>query len=398
MCNNKFLYTFLLLCCVGVLGCFNPKESSQAENKFADSLFNTISIDFNRVENRSGRPFNISEISDTVTYIPLQTNDSIIIGNIRRLIVISDTMYIWDDTSDEIYCFNSNGEYIYRISRKGRGYDEYARIMDFFVHPESCKIYIYSDVNQKIYGYNSRSELVSQIDIPFTIKSFAVSEHFRSYYSGAIPNGEYDEGALQYVYRWESEREQGCQLPFFYQEDLLKIASSNNNFSYYNDTLLLTDYITAKTYKIHEDGKLFPRYSMNFKSNLIEIDYNSRISLNDIVEAQKNGTFTSLHNSFFENDKYIFFNFSRGIIGLGIIDKNINKINCEYFIIDDFSNNTLNTSIAYVDSECMYKITEPHMLIPKLNNKRLRLSPTLTKQIEKMSEFDNPVIIKVYLK
>lgn len=390
--------TLVVITLFCALGCSNGRGDFFNEHLGDDSLFKTICIDFDVIQNNSGKPYGISAIADTVTYIPLETNDSLIIGNIRRLVVINDTMYIWDDTSDEVFLFNSFGRYISKISKKGRADDEYVRIMDFFVNPKSSNIYIYSDANQSIYEYNSQAKLLSKIDIPFTIRSFAVLDDFTSYYSGVIPNGSYDEGSIQYSYRGVYQGNVNCQLPFYFFEDLLRLPSSNNNFTFYNDTLLLTDYITAKTYKIFNDSKLVPQYSIKFTSNLIEIDYNSKVSFSDIREAQRSGTYVTLHNSFYENDRYIFFNFSRGIVGLGIINKVENKTYCEYILVDDFNNNTLNTSISYVDSAYMYKIAEPHMLLRKLGNKKLKLSSALTKQIKEMSEFDNPVVVKVKLK
>lgn len=90
----------------------------------------------------SGELISISQISDPVTLniadyltdirlIPLQTNDSCLLGNTLNLKVSDNRIYI--SNKKAIVCFDDTGKFISKIEHQGRGPSEYVSLTDFVV-------------------------------------------------------------------------------------------------------------------------------------------------------------------------------------------------------------------------------------------------------------------------
>lgn len=86
-----------------------------------------------------GKEMNLSEISDDITYIPL--DNTLPLGVIYKYEVVNN--YIYLSTKDTgILVFDQTGKFIRRIGAIGRGPGEYAYSMFFEVDKESGTIYV----------------------------------------------------------------------------------------------------------------------------------------------------------------------------------------------------------------------------------------------------------------
>ncbi|MBU3041640.1 6-bladed beta-propeller [Bacteroides fragilis] len=62
----------------------------------------------------------LSTIIDSIYYLPLETDDRYLIGNIDKLIVTDVFFYVIDkDINPSIFCFNKKGEFIRKIGNRG---------------------------------------------------------------------------------------------------------------------------------------------------------------------------------------------------------------------------------------------------------------------------------------
>lgn len=366
----------------------------------SDSLFQLIVIDpddINRKEHAK-----ISEIAQEVEYIPLQTADSVLVGGIERLIVWDDKFYIWDQLTEAVFCFNSKGKFIHKIQKRGEGPDEYPRITDFTMDMVNGNIYIYSDRSKSVYAYTEQGEFIEKIRSPFILTSFSVQGDYIYYYPGRLPNVDFYKRTFPEQYRYvvmENGKVKYQQLKYTYDEDYLLIPLPMNNFSFYKNTILLTEYLKPEIYSIDSTGCLKPKYRIEFLTNTYSPSFDVKIDLERMKSEKKKGNLTTLSKSFYETDKYLFFNYAREIIGSVYVDKSKGTIhNMGYFLLDDFNKNTLPSTIDFVDEKYVYKITEPAMLIKKQQQQQEKFSPYLEGVVDKIREFDNPVIIKIKLK
>lgn len=392
---KKLIYVFALVL-LSMASCKKQEEVQQFI--INDSLFQIITVSPDDI-NKKDRS-KISEFAEGIEYIPLQTSDSILIGEIKKIIVWDNQYYIWDNLSETIFCFSSDGKFRYKIYKQGEAPDEYLRISDFTLDRDNGNVIIYSDMNQTFYEYTQTTELVRKTKASFLLSSFATQSNRMHCYIGKLPNMDFYKEIFPESYRYvtlKNGKLQNQQLKYKYNESFLRIPLSTNNFTFYGDTILLTEFLAPEVYWIDSLGNLNPRYRIKFTTNKYIPTFNEDIDLEEMKQKIKQGELTLLYNGFYETKKYLFFNFSRGLIGMAYVNKEDGSIhNLGYFLLDDFNQNTLPASINFMDEEYMYKIVEPGQLMAK--NEKSTYSSYLKNICNNMSALDNPVMIRIKLK
>ena len=346
------------------------------------------------------RFFNLSEVADTVEYIPLQTNEEITVGEVRKLLIRNGRMYIWDRLSESVFCFDTSGNYLYRVHAQGQGPGEYGRTSDFSLDMNNGHICIFSDVDRAIFEYDENGKFLKETPSPYIITSFAIRGNTIYAYTGRMPNEYPDmDGESQFRFNVVQDGEATLhQLPFRHNEKLHKIPLSDRNFSMYKDTLLLSEDLSPRVYTVNRDGKLTPRYKIDFTTNTYHPSFeDGELDIDRMQREEREGNLTKMSNGFYENDRYVIFNYARGLIGTAYVDKRDSTVhNMGYFNMDDYNHNPLASGIKFVDEEYIYKVEEPGMLVQ--NGKKQEFSPALARQVAGMSETDNPVIVRIRLK
>jgi thioredoxin-related protein len=74
-----------------------------------------------------------SDIVNSVTFIPLETNDNFIIGSIDKILKIDGLYYFLDRKTKTIFIYDETGKSIKKIAHIGYGPGEYVSINDFIV-------------------------------------------------------------------------------------------------------------------------------------------------------------------------------------------------------------------------------------------------------------------------
>lgn len=279
------LYIILFLFC----SCRN--EVTIREVVMNDSLFKTIVVDPREKKNYN-QLANISEIAVEVEYIPLQTADSILIGKVNKLIVRDGKYYIWDSLSETIFCFDGKGKYSHKIQKQGQGPGEYPRISNFTMDLESGNICIRSDMARAILTYTEKGDFFKKTSPPLLVRSFAVHKDYSYYYLGALPNEGFFGKDYPNQYRYVVMKNGECinqQLDFTYNEKFSLIPLSDDNFSFYKDTILLFEDLKPEIYTIDSAGCLKPRYRIEFLTNTYTPSFNMDIDLDKMKTEEENG-------------------------------------------------------------------------------------------------------------
>jgi len=92
----------------------------------------TLEVDLDKA--RTG--FKLSEIVDTVYFIPLETHEDCLIGNIGKVIFHDSLIVLLDNPfrgSGNVYLFNQTGRFVRSVGSIGRGPGEYTRGTDMLV-------------------------------------------------------------------------------------------------------------------------------------------------------------------------------------------------------------------------------------------------------------------------
>lgn len=163
---KAIIYTMIICYVIVSAGCKNKKE----EEVFKD--YPTIKLDL------SNEPVFIKPDSllGEKVIIPLETTDESIIGEINKLEIVHDTLYILDDDQDMIFLFDKTGKYITRIADIGRGPEEYLYIDDF--HIDGDIIYVIAGGNQKVFCYDLQGKFLSSFSTEFSANRIATDSNY----------------------------------------------------------------------------------------------------------------------------------------------------------------------------------------------------------------------------
>ena len=96
----------------------------------------------------------ISEIVDSISYIPLETTKKSILRHAQKVVFADSCLFVYDGI--ELKSFNYNGEFISEIGCRGNGPAEYINIDAFFIDELNDNVGIVCGVTNKIryYDYN----------------------------------------------------------------------------------------------------------------------------------------------------------------------------------------------------------------------------------------------------
>jgi len=132
---------------------------------------------------------NLSSIADSISYIPLETSDSSLLGKLGFYICEKGKIYV--QSGDRITIFDIKGNYLRTINRKGRGPQEYLQIKRIEVSLENDNIIILNGI-QSLIEYDSTGIFVRKTVSPVvngfnTFDIYKLSDNL--YCSNLIKNG-----------------------------------------------------------------------------------------------------------------------------------------------------------------------------------------------------------------
>lgn len=113
----------------------------------------------------------LSDICDSFEYIPLQTLEENLIGNIDKIIYSNHRFYIMDEEQSKcIMVFDRLGTFMFKIAALGKGPGEYISLDDFLINEEEQVIEILA--NSKIIKYDLDGRFISELRINLFVEKF----------------------------------------------------------------------------------------------------------------------------------------------------------------------------------------------------------------------------------
>ena len=217
---------------------------------------------------------NIEDICDSVNYILLESNDSVLIGEISN--IKESNNYYWIVSNQKLYQFDKTGKFINQIGNKGQGPGEYVSLYNLQVNDLTNHVYIYDYFGRKLMQYDFEGKYVGHISLPedLSFDSFHCynNELYLSSMANSIMPGlmvtSFDDGKYKTIS--SSERKMGS-------EGYLGTTSMYN----LNDTLHLFHYFNDTIYEVRNKA-LHSKYILDFgklKFNFAETDINNTTKL-----------------------------------------------------------------------------------------------------------------------
>ncbi len=139
-----------------------------------DSCNHLIQINKNFIGNLS----QYSKILKNPTFIQLDTLKNALFGDIGMISVNNDTIYIFDVWyTKSLFSYTSNGKFINKISRIGRGPGEYTTPTDFFRNATNGEISILDWTTRKILTYDKFGNFTREVKFHNQLTSFYILDN-----------------------------------------------------------------------------------------------------------------------------------------------------------------------------------------------------------------------------
>lgn len=360
----------------------------------------------------------LSDFVESIELIPLETNQEYLVETVGKIIKHKDYYYIGSTSNviNKILVFDKNGDFIYKLDKKGIGPNEYIDIRDFDVIDKN-NIVIVSRSNPGIYVYNIDKDtciLHQSIDI-YPNSILAKDNYFYVMNNGTPFNRKTNDLIFKY------DKQANLVNSFFNVNSstisiisniapLVSLSSYKNDL-YFNHPFCNTIYnikdteITSK-YRLDFGNRDLPREFLNNADNILDIE--------KLIKKSK-GIYSLIYYAI--NSPFSLFTFYdyqlQGYILLYNSDMNKSLIANE--IIDDiyFKGNRIALKAwklpKSLDYNTIYYHIEPSDLIDysqklkkSLNDNEWKLfcssHPKIMTVVNNINEEDNPIILKIKLK
>lgn len=97
-----------------------------------------------------------SDIKNLITYkfIPFETTDSCLFGDISAIDIVDNKIYTTDRKGDYLLVFDISGKFITQIGKKGNGPGEYISLNNFHIDKKKQTITLTDSYQDKLFTYN----------------------------------------------------------------------------------------------------------------------------------------------------------------------------------------------------------------------------------------------------
>lgn len=125
----------------------------------------------------------------SVKYVPLETSDDALVGNIKKMLYQNRLFYLFDDALESILIFREDGSLVHSISRKGNGPGEYVMAMDIDVDTKG-NLYVSDAGRQCIMVYSGEDyQAYKEIQVGCPFVEFIVENEHSVYLAGVAREG-----------------------------------------------------------------------------------------------------------------------------------------------------------------------------------------------------------------
>ncbi len=270
------------------------------------------------VPNQNYEQYDLSAVLDSVKFVRLELSEGSLIGNIDKVIVFQDRIYVLDRQTSSLFFFNMHGQYISKISSVGNGPGEYIQLDFFDIDYENSQIILTDLMGYWIFRYDLEGNYISRQKIPFWIE-------------GVTPMA--NQGFAVYANHRDNKHKFKNEFNLFYLDSSMQISKAyfpynsaifNNprvsfttpqtgTFYTYNKGRYFFSPFKDHVYQVTKDG-LRPKYRFDFGEKRFDEKYLSRKS--ELKNYMEKGDFFQL-GGILENDDFVIFSFYQASIRIG---------------------------------------------------------------------------------
>lgn len=244
-----------------------------------------------------------AKVSD-VNLIPLELTKDCPISAVKKVLYKNERFYIQDlNQNNEVYFFSKDGSYAGKISRNGKGPDEYTSLTDFDIDEEG-NIYIWDLATQHLFKFDPKGFLTNKKHIDKVFLNFKMLESRKILFSRLL-NSELIYQGLE-IYDLEQGIEYfsaGGKREFY---DDSRMLNYNNYQIFSSDSSAYVSFpFSPSIYRFTLSGnlKLF-----EFEDFKIPSEEKAKYYLGRSSEMNEDDNYVKAFGNIYENSQYIIMN------------------------------------------------------------------------------------------
>lgn len=393
---------FILLC-----GC---NKSRQSGKEITDLNLSPIKID----PEKASKKLLASDIYAELEYIALETNENSLIGDISQVFVHGERFYLLDEEHGQsVLCFSLDGSFLFRLNREGSGPGEYTRLTNISIDYENDYLVLHCGSTQKMIFCDLDGNYQHTKPVNFSASKFSYignnryaffCEYGRNYHlknEQGFPNLIFTDDdfnitkTLMYFPESFANPDAITMLPLIFSRGPESITTLMTQF---NDTIY------------HINGNEFTyAYHMDFGENNDKSGLFMLLNKNDTQLSQIQSFLFSNNVSnlltFLETDNQLFFSYQRNrdfhfasylknSDKLIDVRQSVDKLASSGIPIENNMDGGPFSLPLYSDGKNFYGLIYPYALIAS-KDKILEKEGPMGTLIDKVTEMDNPIIVKI---
>jgi hypothetical protein len=253
-----------------LLGC------NEQQKKNEKPCFSSIPVDYS-----DNHVFNLSSLSEDATLVKLETNDSCLIQDVRKIFCIDDQIVI--GIENDILFFDKSGNFKYLINRQGAGPEEYLRLSDFDISHDRKRIFILDTGQKEILEYDFEGTFKRRCNLDnWYIGIQYLNDSLCLLYSG---NQLSSKNSMKFTtYNIKTSSIVDSFYPISEKKSKYLHVHSANNFTHSMNELLFCELYNDTIYMLSSSGYA-PLYYIDFGKHKIPSSFWDN-SYNNIMEFQ----------------------------------------------------------------------------------------------------------------
>lgn len=370
--KNSVAFLFLVIL---LLSCSKKTTITDSSQKIFD-----IRIDVDKISDSYN-------ISPDVDIVPLETNENCLIGGVFKIIYTNQTYYILDKLSNQILLFDNKGKFVSKLNRSGPGPQEYVRIDEFTVVGQD--IWISDNASKRIICYNKENSVVESISMKdFWVYGMEYNPPYIYMVNNWIPSGAKNHQICIYN---AINKKKYYSKPFNSLNTDILHRGIKQQMAYAKESSLFIISYNDTIFKM-EGEKIIPMYKYTFSKRFD----NRQMKLNEKEDPDNIKGIISLY----QTSKSIIILYPDKKQSRFAIYNKADKQCQVYSNIRDVSLGNMSIFPDYMDEETMISIKEPSSLIYLNNEEHLleKIDPKNPKReqlssiISNLKEESNPII------